>query len=447
MLYFNHQLDHKMKWLVVILLLFVVHVESIRPFSCGSFLNALAVTKTNNNKHDKTKATKNEKKNKKKISQRQVLEDDFEGKEPIVPGSSKFKLSLTQILSVAPIVAMLSSMLITMKVKVNDKSIQFKLRIIFGVYMAISQLLVFRLRSVINDADDDTLVTLPPAVNPLAMLTGQSPEAASSAPPVTKTAKEYDLDTLKSMSSGLLTEGAMALGMHFFVNKSGQSLVYSVCSGIANLINNQLVQIHILGLPATGLLARPFKSQSDRMMSDMKAKMLASQGVTDAAEADSNSSTSSTVEVTEVTDSDASAVKSSSVTSESVTAVVEEVEANEDDDEEDEEGELQDSKKESSTVSPSTSSRVSEVVVTEEKVEVEEEEVEEDGESSSEDDDSAISAAADELESALRDLALPPAAAGEGEGEGLESVPEEGGSKEDTDVEGDEEEEEEEEED
>lgn len=396
----------EMKWLIVILLLVIAHVESTRPFSCGSFLNALVVGKANKADKKLTKKNKN-----KKISQKQALDDDgsddssFDGKSPILPGSSKFKLnlSLTQILSVAPIVAVLSSMLITMKVKVNDKSTQFKLRIIFGVYMAISQLLVMRIRSAINDAEDESIVTLPPAVNPLAMLTGQSPEAAASAPPVTKMAMEYDLDTLKSMSSGLLTEGAMALGMHFFINKSGQSLVYSVCSGIASLINNQLVQIHILGLPATGLLARPFRSQSDRMM----AKMLAAQG-TATAEGD----VSSTVEVTEIEVNDAIA-KSSPTPSETVTAVVEEAENNEEEEDDDEDDENDDEMPgKESTLSPKvTNTDVSASSISSSnsnKVVVKDEDEEEDGEEmESSEDESAISAAADELENALRDLAQP----------------------------------------
>jgi hypothetical protein len=92
---------------------------------------------------------------------------------------------------------------------------------------------------------------LPPSLAPAADAADDSSSSTDTTNDATLsesaiTTKEYDLRQLKSFSSNLLFEGAMSTFMHF-KQKSMRSLVFALLVGISNLINNNVVKIHVLG--------------------------------------------------------------------------------------------------------------------------------------------------------------------------------------------------------
>ena len=151
--------------------------------------------------------------------------------------SKKGSLSLTNILSITPFVALATSMLISYKVKINEKPIKTIIRVSFAIYMIITQLIVFLLRSRIEEANDQTILTI---VDPNPMQRADLPPPE----PVQITTQNYDLKIVSKMSSGIITESGLAFVMHFY-QKTTQSLVFSLLMGISNLLGKaHYIHIH-----------------------------------------------------------------------------------------------------------------------------------------------------------------------------------------------------------
>lgn len=76
---------------------------------------------------------------------------------------------------------------------------------------------------------------------------------------ITQTVMEYDLSKCKQMFSNVAITVALS-GFLYYKFQIIKPLAIQSVFAIKNLIEQPLVMIHIFGRPATGELARPFKS-------------------------------------------------------------------------------------------------------------------------------------------------------------------------------------------
>lgn len=150
---------------------------------------------------------------------------------PIIPKKSKgkFGLTLSSSLSLLPFIAFGLSMLVSKFLRFEDKQIKLKIRISYGAYMALSQLLIWYIKRIVLQKDDQSSLEIPAALNPLSMLAANLPDMLPASPAMTvTTVKEYDLDLCQKLLSSTLTEGAMAIGIHLFFKKIGaESCVFN----------------------------------------------------------------------------------------------------------------------------------------------------------------------------------------------------------------------------
>lgn len=150
------------------------------------------------------------------------------------------------------------SFLITWKVNFADKRLLFIARAGFALYMIVAQLIIMYIEKTINALNDLTPVIEKRAINLLDALNPPSSTAVDCDVDNTKgneetilsdksiTTKDYDLKQIKSYSTNLLMEGAMTTYMHF-QQKSIKSLVFAQMMGLAKLLNNNVVKIHLFG--------------------------------------------------------------------------------------------------------------------------------------------------------------------------------------------------------
>ena len=342
--------------MILLLLLAVSCTPS--PFILNSLVKSKGKTKIDGKK----KLKHNEQNHTKKIHKTKANSSHLSSK-----ALKKGSLSLTNILSITPFVALATSMLISYKVKINEKPIKTIIRVSFAIYMIITQLVVFLLRSRIEEANDQTILTI---IDPNPMQRADLPPPE----PVQITTQNYDLKIVSKMSSGIITESGLAFVMHFY-QKTTQSLVFSLLMGISNLIGkkrlythrhtysmlthiliplfrytfyyhptytytiysyslvylytyvytgNQLVQVHLFGLPAKGALKRPFQSNTEKMLTELIAKVAPPPPT-----ADTSVSSTATAEVMETSSPSTTSI-SATVTTADTTVVVEEEESTDD---------------------------------------------------------------------------------------------------------------------
>lgn len=95
-------------------------------------------------------------------------------------------------------------------------------------------------------------------VEPAPMGSGEEPKF------VATTVKAYDLQQLRALfKSQLMGVGMMAF-MHFYMKYTNPLLIQSIIP-LKGAFEGNLIKIHLLGYPATGDLARPFKAPSGFM--------------------------------------------------------------------------------------------------------------------------------------------------------------------------------------
>ena len=75
---------------------------------------------------------------------------------------------------------------------------------------------------------------------------------------VTTTVQAYDLQQLKSAYKAQLIGVGMMAFMHGYLKYTNPLLIQSIIP-LKGVFENNLVKIHLLGVPATGDLKRPFK--------------------------------------------------------------------------------------------------------------------------------------------------------------------------------------------
>lgn len=93
-------------------------------------------------------------------------------------------------------------------------------------------------------------------VEPPSPLSGQSEEKL-----VTTTVKEYDLSQVNSAIKGMASGIAMLAFMHLYMKYTNPLLIQSILP-LKSAIEQNIVQIHVFGKPASGDLKRPFKAAS-----------------------------------------------------------------------------------------------------------------------------------------------------------------------------------------
>lgn len=93
-------------------------------------------------------------------------------------------------------------------------------------------------------------------VEPPSPLSGQTEEKL-----VTTTVKEYDLTQVNSAIKGMASGIAMLAFMHLYMKYTNPLLIQSILP-LKSAIEQNIVQIHVFGKPASGDLKRPFKAAS-----------------------------------------------------------------------------------------------------------------------------------------------------------------------------------------
>ena len=116
--------------------------------------------------------------------------------------------------------------------------------LILGVY--------YYLSTIVKQKNDQTVLKY---VEPAAPMSGDEPKV------VTTTVKDYDLAEVSKLLRSSYTSLAMMAVMHLYF-KFTQPLFVQSIMGLKGLYDAKLVAIHLLGKPATGDLARPFKAPS-----------------------------------------------------------------------------------------------------------------------------------------------------------------------------------------
>jgi hypothetical protein len=83
---------------------------------------------------------------------------------------------------------------------------------------------------------------------------------------VTTTVQAYDLQQLKSAYKAQLIGVGMMAFMHGYLKYTNPLLIQSIIP-LKGVFENNLVKIHLMGVPATGDLKRPFKAAPGLMSS------------------------------------------------------------------------------------------------------------------------------------------------------------------------------------
>jgi hypothetical protein len=95
-------------------------------------------------------------------------------------------------------------------------------------------------------------------VEPAPMGSGEEPKF------VATTVKAYDLSQLKAAYKAQLMGVGMMAVMHLYMKYTNPLLIQSIIP-LKGAFEGNLVKIHLLGQPATGDLARPFKASAGIM--------------------------------------------------------------------------------------------------------------------------------------------------------------------------------------
>lgn len=119
--------------------------------------------------------------------------------------------------------------------------------IILGIYLYV--------QAQINKKNDMTVVKY---VEPAPMGSGEEPKF------VATTVKAYDLSKLRELFKAQLMGVGMMAVMHLYFKYTNPLLIQSIIP-LKGAFEGNLVKVHLLGQPATGDLARPWKASGGMM--------------------------------------------------------------------------------------------------------------------------------------------------------------------------------------
>lgn len=155
--------------------------------------------------------------------------------------------------AVSNLAIMLIMMQVSKKIPFEDPNVLLGVRVLYVV----SNLLIFGLYAYtklkINKKNDLTTLKYVEQANPMS--------GTSENKMVTTTVKEYDLQQVNTAIKGMFTGIAMMAFMHLYMKYTQPLLMQSIMP-IKSAIEQNIVQIHIFGKPASGDLKRPFKAAS-----------------------------------------------------------------------------------------------------------------------------------------------------------------------------------------
>lgn len=153
--------------------------------------------------------------------------------------------------AVSNIVIMLAMMQVSRRLDLEDPTILLYVRVIYGSLQALTFAIFMFVKFKINNKNDLTTLKYVEPANPMA---GQAEPKA-----VVTTVRDYDLKQVDAQIKGIFQSLAMMGFMHLYLKYTNPLVMQSV-SGIKSALESNIVQIHLLGAPATGDLKRPFKA-------------------------------------------------------------------------------------------------------------------------------------------------------------------------------------------
>ncbi|KAH7355538.1 inorganic phosphate transporter Pho88 [Pyrenochaeta sp. MPI-SDFR-AT-0127] len=153
------------------------------------------------------------------------------------------------------LVIILGFMQISKKVPFEDPNVLNGVRALYIVSNIIILSIYLYVQAQINKKNDMTVVKY---VEPAPMGSGEEPKF------VATTVKAYDLQKLRELFKAQLMGVGMMGVMHIYFKYTNPLLIQSIIP-LKGAFEGNLVKVHLLGQPATGDLARPWKASGGMM--------------------------------------------------------------------------------------------------------------------------------------------------------------------------------------
>ncbi|KAF1944940.1 inorganic phosphate transport PHO88 [Clathrospora elynae] len=153
------------------------------------------------------------------------------------------------------LVIILSFMQISKKIPFDNVNVLNGVRALYIVSNLIIAGIYLYVQAQINKKNDMTVVKY---VEPAPMGSGEEPKF------VATTVKAYDLQKLRELYKAQLMGVGMMGVMHIYMKYTNPLLIQSIIP-LKGAFEGNLVKVHLLGKPATGELARPWKATGGMM--------------------------------------------------------------------------------------------------------------------------------------------------------------------------------------
>ncbi|KAK2464145.1 hypothetical protein APHAL10511_003838 [Amanita phalloides] len=146
----------------------------------------------------------------------------------------------------------LGVMQVARKIPFDNPQVLLYVRIAYVTTQAVILAVYYYVSTQIKNKNDQTVLKYVESANPMSQEPGQL---------VTTTVRDYDLSETSKLLRGVYIGIAMMAVMHGYFGYT-QPLFIQALMGIKGLYDAKLVAIWVLGKPAEGDLARPFKAPS-----------------------------------------------------------------------------------------------------------------------------------------------------------------------------------------
>ncbi|KAL6706718.1 phosphate transporter (Pho88) [Coniothyrium glycines] len=156
---------------------------------------------------------------------------------------------------ISNLVIILGFMQISKKVPFDDPTVLNGVRALYILSNVIIAGIYLYVQAQINKKNDMTVVKY---VEPAPMGSGEEPKF------VATTVKAYDLQKMRELFKAQLMGVGMMGVMHLYFKYTNPLLIQSIIP-LKGAFEGNLVKIHLLGQPATGDLARPWKASAGMM--------------------------------------------------------------------------------------------------------------------------------------------------------------------------------------
>ncbi|KNG50503.1 inorganic phosphate transporter pho88 [Stemphylium lycopersici] len=156
---------------------------------------------------------------------------------------------------ISNLVIILGFMQISKKIPFDDPNVLNGVRALYVVSNIIIASIYLYVQAQINKKNDMTVVKY---VEPAPMGSGEEPKF------VATTVKAYDLSKLRELFKAQMMGVGMMGVMHLYFGYTNPLLIQSIIP-LKGAFEGNLVKVHLLGQPATGDLARPWKASGGMM--------------------------------------------------------------------------------------------------------------------------------------------------------------------------------------